>query len=285
MKQDLNGVRTPEDVVRRYDLGDIPLIVKSQKEISLEVSKKVNSNEVISAINLTPEQAKITAEKIALEGYTTINDGFSVDTQGNMMCNNATMNNAKIEGGELEMTHPNGSKVNIGAFEGIVIEDNSLPDYQPYAQYTSGGIAFHDDDSNFVKGYYGSNYLNFTDDNYVDDTVFIDGETGNIEITGTLKSSNGVCQGSREEIKKDFEKLDNALNIVNNVDIYKYHLTYEKETDKKHIGFIIGKNYKYSEEITSKKNDSADLYSMISVLWKAVQEQQAEIEKLKEVKK
>lgn len=52
-------------------------------EILLEVSKKVGDDELISKINLTPETIKIIASKLALEGYTTINGGFSIDEEGN----------------------------------------------------------------------------------------------------------------------------------------------------------------------------------------------------------
>ena len=62
-------------------------------EINLEVAKKVDSGEIISAINLSPEEIAINSKKIALEGYTTINGGFSVDEQGN-----AKMKNADVEG-------------------------------------------------------------------------------------------------------------------------------------------------------------------------------------------
>jgi hypothetical protein len=92
-----------------------------------------------------------------------------------------------------------------------------------------------------------------------------------------------LTQTSSADKKKNFEKLENALDIVKDVDIYKYNMKDEKETDKKHIGFVIGENFKYREEITSKSNEEAELYSMISVLWKAVQEQQKEIEELKKV--
>ena len=43
---------------------------------------------------------------------------------------------------------------------------------------------------------------------------------------------------------------------------------------------VIGDNYNYSEEITSKNNDGVDIYSMVSVCFKAIQEQQETIENL-----
>ena len=101
MKQDLNGVRTPQDVIRRFDFEDIPVLVKSTKEIALEVSKKVGDNEIISKINLSPEEATINADKISLQGKTidlTSNEieitskHFKLDSGGNMVCNNAEIN-------------------------------------------------------------------------------------------------------------------------------------------------------------------------------------------------
>lgn len=90
-----------------------------------------------------------------------------------------------------------------------------------------------------------------------------------------------LTQTSLADKKKNFEKLENALDIVNKVDIYKYNLNNEKDTDKKHIGFVIGNEYNYAEELTSKENDGADIYSLASVCLKAIQEQQEQIESLK----
>ena len=75
---------------------------------------------------------------------------------------------------------------------------------------------------------------------------------------------------------------NNALNIIRNIDIYKYNLKNEKDTDKKHIGFVIGDNYKYSKEVTSLDNTGVDTYSFVSLCCKAIQEQQKQIELLQE---
>ena len=58
-----------------------------------EFTKTYVSNvEVISAINMSPEEISIQSHRIALEGYTTINEGFSIDEEGNMTCNDAIVN-------------------------------------------------------------------------------------------------------------------------------------------------------------------------------------------------
>lgn len=77
-------------------------ITLTKDEINLEVSKKVDDNEIIAAINLTSEEAQINADKISLAGkqinLTSDNiiinsNNFNVDENGN-----ATMNNASVNG-------------------------------------------------------------------------------------------------------------------------------------------------------------------------------------------
>lgn len=65
-------------------------------DILLEVSEKVGDDEIVSKINLSPEQIKIIASKIALEGLVTINNGFAIDTDGKMTANGATINGTVI---------------------------------------------------------------------------------------------------------------------------------------------------------------------------------------------
>ena len=133
----------------------------------------------------------------------------------------------------------------------------------------------------------------YSDSNNVFSGVIIDGELGRITILkdGSVtakitKSGNITCnsltQTSLESKKKNFEKLENALEIIKDVDIYKYNLLDQSDEDKKHVGFVIGEGFKYRKEITSEENDGVDLYSMISVAYKAIQEQQEQINLLKQ---
>ena len=94
-----------------------------------------------------------------------------------------------------------------------------------------------------------------------------------------------LAQTSLESQKKNFEKYQNALETLKNIEIYKYNLKSEEDGTKKHIGFVIGDNYNYSKEVTSKNNDGVDIYSFVSLCCKAIQEQQTQIEELqKEIK-
>lgn len=114
----------------------------------------------------------------------------------------------------------------------------------------------------------GSNIIELMDTNH----------TAGTEVKLTITPS-GVSPSSIESVKKNIEPFEDALEILKNVDIYKYHLVNQKDSEKKNIGFIIGDKYNYSKAITSEDNKGVNLYSMISVLWQAVKQQQKEIEK------
>ena len=77
-------------------------------EIEVLSKKKVNNDEVIASINLTPEKAQIEANKISLKGkeinltsddIEITSNNFKVDKQGNLECKNANVQ-GKIESKE-----------------------------------------------------------------------------------------------------------------------------------------------------------------------------------------
>ncbi len=100
-------------------------------------------------------------------------------------------------------------------------------------------------------------------------------------IDGSVRATT-ITQTSLAENKKNFEKYSGALEEIANIDIYKYNLKNEKNTDKKHLGFVIGDKFNYSQEITTKNNDQVDLYSMISLCMQGLKEQQKIINKLEQ---
>lgn len=208
---------------------------------------------------LNGKEINLTSDDIIIEST-----NFSVDKNGNMSCknanmnntnmNNANMNNAIIEGGNLKMW-------GNSRLDGVrVFADSSKnTKYMAYMVSNSIGVNSGNDTAEMTPTSIGiGNSIMFKD-----------------HIT-----TPSLIQTSLESEKKNFEKFENALEVIKNVDIYKYNLNYEKDTDKKHIGFIIGKKYKYSEELTSKNNDGAEIYSLASCCLQGIKEQQDMIESL-----
>lgn len=234
--------------------------------INLEVGEKVDEEDftganIMLAINNDISSATINAEKISLNGkdidMTTENisissENFNVDAQGN-----AIMNNARITGGEIYIDRKNHNEN-----PAITIDETN-------AQY-------------FVKMYGGkiivANESNPTNYRYA-------------KITGTEITLDGnvyanqFINNSKESLKKNIEKYtNNALDIIKDSEIYMYNFKTEKNTEKKHIGFVIGDlggKYKTPKQVIAKDKNGIDTYDMTSILWKAVQEQQEQIEQMK----
>lgn len=106
----------------------------------------------------------------------------------------------------------------------------------------------------------------------------------NLTVQGTGVYAEGAYyNASLEELKTNITPAESMLDVVNEADIYKYDMKkeLEKDTHKEHYGFIIGENYNTPNEVLSADGIAIDTYSMISVLWKAVQELSAEVDKLK----
>lgn len=240
------------------------LITQTAKEINLEVSQKVGENEIISKINQTAESITIDASRVNINGTVSANGNFKVDTSGNMECHNA-----QINGGTIELNS----------------DATSYDD-----------ASFKINSSDGSRGFMSSRSISLTEDSssgipaQIDISIY-EGESPRMSLIGSnLNSSTDISseeivtpkltQTSKEEDKKNFEKFKNGLDVIKAVEIYKYNLKNETDNDKKHIGFVIGEKYIYSKEITSKDNDGVDLYSMISVAYKAIQEQQEIIEDL-----
>ena len=94
-----------------------------------------------------------------------------------------------------------------------------------------------------------------------------------LECHGHIYCNNGVEPFSTKDKKRDIEQYNNeALNEVLNTDIYYYNYKEDTETCKRRVGAIIDKDYKCSKEIIGTEGKGIDLYSMISLSYKAIQE-------------
>lgn len=203
-----------------------------------------------------------------------VSNNFNVDSKGNMTCNNGrfTGGNISLGGSQTDSTFKvTGNVGDWGTFRTCI-----YPHSITINEYQSDG------------GLWGFISTDVIESNGVrKGQIVLSGKDGSV----TFLQSNQIItpsliQTSIESQKKNFEKLENALDIIKQVDIYKYNLKNEKDTDKKHIGFVIGDNYKYSQELTSKEDNGADIYSLASCCLQAIKEQQEIIEDLQnEIKK
>lgn len=151
-------------------------------------------------------------------------------------------------------------------------ENGNISGFLNYGNGDFDGVRF-DLQTNYSPGEdYSNIWMECLNNGSATITVYGSNSGTRTEITNEGITTPTVTQTSLEESKKNFEKLENGLEIINNTDIYKYNMKSQKDGDKKHIGFVIGKEYKYSQEITSENNKGVDTYSMISVAYKAIQE-------------
>ena len=281
-------------------------ITQTANEINLEVSKKVNNDEIISRINQSSESIQINAEKISLDGKTinltsediTIDsNNFSVDSDGNLNCNKGILNDININNGKITLKQKD--EIPLLTIEDDDYNSNKIFKHQIVIN-RNGGMSSVFGTKGSIKLLCNTDYQanaifngSDTDDGYNSAEIGTRGISYNIGTVSYFSvSSNGKTfvrdgeymawnQFSLESLKKNILKFEkNAIGIIKNADIYEYHYKNERNDDKKHIGFIIGKNYRIPNEILSNTKDGIDTASMISILWKAVQEQQVQIEKL-----
>lgn len=209
---------------------------------------------------LNGKEINLTGDKINI-----FSNKFKVDNQGNMECNNA-----QITGG----------KINVGADEGdIQIRVYNNKCVNENTSIYPGMIQIHSDNE---TGYMIDMGIAEGEEKFGSMRLVNSSISSETKIDAYQVMSPIISQISLEKYKKNFERLqDNALETIKNIDIYKYNLKSEKDTDKKHIGFVIGDNYNYSKEVTSIDNQGVDNYSFTSLCCKAIQELSQQVEELK----
>lgn len=243
--------------------------------ISSEVSKKVGNNEIISKINQSAETVGIDADKIELTVNDILNllagnainltsknivitsDIFNVDKEGNVTL--------KTNGGKvIKVENSNNSKQRVYMTDKFLVVDSAT-------DYDRASMGLIGDNGGYFSATSSSG--------------------SNSMMTGDGVQTPLLTQFSLEKLKKNFNKLNTAIDIIKDAEIYTYNLKAEKDTDKKHYGFVIGEKYNTPKEVISKDGQGIDTYSMSSIMWKALQEVivqnenlQKEIENLKGVK-
>lgn len=252
VNQKLEGYSTTEEMNAAIKI--------TADSINSEVSKKVGEDEVCSVISQSADEILLKGNRVLIES-----NKFNLSKNGDVTCENININSGKIKLDAGSSSNPN---FKIG---------NDLFMTENY--FSMGKEVLNGDFISISASSTGTTEIN----------VNSKGKQTRILASGI--ETPKLTQTSLAEQKKNFERMqDNAINIIKKIDIYKYNLKSEKDTDKKHIGFVIGEGYNYAKEVTSLENDGVDNYSFTSLCCKAIQEQQKiignlqeEINKLKEV--
>ena len=199
--------------------------------------------------------------------------------------------NLLLEGINSAITCGNINITNAGVFGGVMFEDaNTHQNLLTIMPFSSGDnsitildkISFYKNSAGtntLIIGLQSGEHCMMTDDGYFScREVYSTGDiscSGNIKAYNHIYCNNGVEPFSIVEKKRNIEKYNNsALNEILNTDIYYYNYKEDSEDIKRRVGAIIGTDYNCSKEIIGTEGKGIDLYSMVSVAYKAIQEQQ-----------
>ena len=241
---------TKENATKQYSN-----IKQTTDNITSVVGKKVGNDEIISKINQSAEAVTILARKLGLTAKDVLNL-----ISNNVL--NLTTKNLVIQSTYFNVTKD--GKVKITGNKNLIIGDTN----SNYIALDPGEISLWDTSGGNLS--------------IMPNALVMMSNYNSSSMTPDEISAPKITQTSLEEKKKNFEKMkDDALEIINGIDIYRYNLKTENDKDKKHIGFVIGEKYNYSKEVTSLDNTGVDNYSFTSLCCKAIQEQQKQIEELK----
>ena len=138
-----------------------------------------------------------------------------------------------------------------------------------------------------------NNKKNFVLDNNLSVPIFTIRDNTNTSMVSLNGLGKGVFQStvtatqfitsSSVDVKKYIKPMnDSALEKIKSADIMSYNLKSEEKGARKHIGLVIGDKYNTPSEVVVDEEETVgvDLYSMITMAWKAIQEQAEQIESL-----
>lgn len=277
-------------------------ITQTAQEITLEVSQeidtledivdgKVNKNQIISSINISPEQIQINSDKISLAGKTIDmtsdniaidSTNFKVDKDGNMTCNSGTF------GGTIT-TSDNcivGNDLKIGVNQATSVSDDK------YVKFTNDTYIRRNSTDGYEMLTIQSPAVQLlarngglTSSGHI---TTIDDEAGDfIELSyGTIECNTPITVRSDKRYKTDIKDID--VKWIDDLKVKEY--VYKKNPNNKHIGLIAQDyvNKDYSEYFLNQNKDgiySIEYSSITNALIKYTQELNKRVEQLeKEVK-
>ena len=210
-------------------------ITQTADEINLEVSKKVGEDEVISAINLSSEEAQINADKISLKGKTiqltsdniAINSRYlQIDKYGNITASRGTFSGTVTTDENLTVGRNIYLAMDSTYRKNIYLSNNSVISRLVNAGPYDEAIEIKSEDIHLVSGT-GSISVN-------PDNAFV--QSGNVYLRG----DNNVYSNKQITITSDERLKDNIKNIsvdwINDLKVKEFE--YKDDNGRKQIGLI-----------------------------------------------
>ena len=246
-------------------------IKQTTDSITSTVSKKIGSEEVVSSINQSAEEIQLKSNRLVVDS-----NNFKMTKEGNLTCNNsnmnsATMNDVTINNGEITLTGENWSDSKLN----IISESNNDRGSLSPLSLTFTSQSFNVDAQHSMFGVMAKNnsgdYANYE----CNIAKIMNGNNTTSYMTALGVWSSAFNNTSLESKKKNIVLDDGCLKEILKTDITSFNWNYEDDDDQKHIGLIIpdkGGNYKVSPKVLTHDKDAVDLYSMVGMSWKAIQE-------------
>ena len=220
-----------------------------------EISSKVSKDNIISEINQSAEAVSIKANKISLEGVTTVNDNFRIDETGKMHCEEAdikgnvsantftcwdtlkmghsqyarvatvlSVNVSNITGEVVVIIDPDGV-VNEAVANAVLRCDKGL--VTKSISHSESNILFRN--SMLLAGFYGESFR--PNSEYKDI-----GKLGTASLYwNAIYSKNGAISTSDKNAKENIEYMDDKETFFNSLKPCTFKF---KNGDRTHFGFI-----------------------------------------------
>ncbi len=300
------------------DYGSNVKTFKDKCVLMVSANSFVDASYYLSSLSEVFKRIKLSADQINLEGYTTINDGFAIDEEGNVTAKSGTIggwnisdsdfnksgkcmiNNASCNY-EMKIRRPHGfaSAISITTdynggttfdiFPSGLQMSRLLDSITTFSSLSGTTLRIGNRKYTSLLDCQPNGAIFYVGDiNGTNQILFDANATTKFHVKGgnALADNGSWVNGSLESRKKEIEEYrSKALEIVKSNKIYSYLYNAEDDDSNKHYGFVIpsDKNSKYKapSECISSEGDGIDTYSMCAILWKAVQELSTEVEQLK----
>lgn len=250
------------------------------------VSGKSDKDAIVSYINASADRITLNSNRLVVNSdkFKVAADGTITATNGNFSgtISGSTINGTTVNGGNINGTTISTSNIKCYNDQTITMYENNIIS----TRLNKYGMYVYDNNGSYAGQYtcanVGDSRAPGIENRYGQHLVVGVGEVySNEDISSDYRMyAQEFIQTSLKEKKKNIEKYENgALDKVMNTDVYRFKYKDSKD-DAQHIGFIIGDGYRLSDEIHNEK--AVNIGDTVGMLWKAVQEQQAQIEELKE---